>query len=61
MFVHSRACDPAVHDLCVKLAMKCTLIVTQLLRPEEIGECMREMYAAIRDELEKKPTREPEV
>lgn len=61
MIIHTQAADPAIHALSVKLARKCTVIISPLLRQEEIGECLREMYMAIREELEKKPSRELEV
>ncbi|QEH36600.1 hypothetical protein OJF2_51840 [Aquisphaera giovannonii] len=54
-------CDPAVHALATRLARKCTDIIRPLLRQEEVGECLREMYFAIRCEIEKKPGRESEV
>ena len=54
-------CDPAVHSLAARLAEKCTDIIKPLLRQEEVGECLREMYLVIRTEIEKKPGREEEV
>lgn len=59
MIQQNAPCDPAVHALCINLARRCTAIIEPLLRQEEVGECLREMYAAIREELEKpKPTEE---
>lgn len=58
---HNQAADPAVHSLCVRLARRFTDIVRPLLRQEEIGECLNEAYLAAREEIEKKPGREPEV
>jgi hypothetical protein len=53
MLQSHRSTDAAVHALCIKLARKCTSIIEPLLRQEEIGECLREMYTAIREEIEK--------
>ena len=61
MIQRNVACDPAVHDLCIRIARKCTGIIEPLLRQEEIGECLREFYMAAREVIEKKGTREPEV
>lgn len=55
MIHQSAPCDPAVHNLAITLARKCTAIIQPLLRQEEVGECLREMYLAIREEIEKKP------
>ena len=60
MIQQNQPCDPAVHALATKLARKCTAIIQPLLRQEEVGECLREMYLAIREDIEKKP-REAEV
>jgi hypothetical protein len=54
-------CDPAVHDLCIRIARKCTGIIQPLLRQEEIGECLREFYLAAREVIEKPAGREREV
>lgn len=61
MIHQNEPCDPAVHSLATRLARKCTDIIRPLLRQEEVGECLREMYLAIRTEIEKKPGREPEI
>lgn len=53
MFIHSQSCDPAVHKLCVEIASRCTNIIRPLLRQEEVGECLREMYIAARETLDK--------
>ena len=51
------ACDPAVHDLCIRIARNSTGIIEPLLRQEEIGECLREFYMAAQEVIEKKGTR----
>ncbi len=51
--IHDRATDPAVHRVCIDLARRFTDIVRPLLRPEEVGECLRESYAAAREVIEK--------
>ena len=48
-------CDPAVHELCMRLARRFTDIIKPLLRQEEVGECLREAYLTAREEIEKKP------
>ena len=53
-------CDPAVHELCMRLARSFTAIIKPLLRQEEVGECLREAYMAAREIIDKPPTR-PEV
>jgi hypothetical protein len=61
LIYQNQPCDPAVHSLCMRLARKFTDIVRPLLRQEEVGECLREAYMAAREEIEKKPGREPEL
>jgi hypothetical protein len=58
MLQSHRSTDAALHDLSIKLARRCTSIIEPLLRQEEISECLREMYVAIREELEKTPNGE---
>ena len=47
--------DPAVQELCVRIARKCTGIIEPLLRQEEVGECLREFYMAAREVIDQKP------
>jgi hypothetical protein len=60
MIQQNTPCDPALHDLCVRLARSFTDIVKPLLRQEEVPECMREAYLVARQILDKPPT-PPEV
>lgn len=53
MLQSHQSIDPAVHDLCVRLARRFTDIIRPLLRQEEVGECLREAYTAAREEIEK--------
>lgn len=53
--------DPAVHDLCIRIARKCVWVIQAVLREEERIEAVREFYQAAREEIEKKPAREEEV
>lgn len=53
MIMQSDPCDPAVHSLSVKIAWAALDIIKGLLREEEKGEFLREMYLAVRAELEK--------
>jgi hypothetical protein len=52
MFVESHPADPAVHELCVRIARRCVGIVEPLLRQEEVQEAVREFYKACRAEAE---------
>jgi len=56
-----QSADPAVHELCIRIARKCIDVVRPLLRQEEVRECLRGMYQAAKEEIEKKPVRESEV
>ncbi len=61
MFIECQSADPAVHNLCVRIAIRCTEIIKPLLRQEEVNEALTEFYRAARVEIEKKPGREPEL
>jgi hypothetical protein len=61
MWVKSQACDPALHTVCTQLANRCTNIIRPLLRNEEIGECLKLMYIAAREVLDKPPVKTEEV
>jgi hypothetical protein len=61
MIRQNDSCNPAVHNLCIAIARKCTDIISPLLGQEEVNECLREMYLAAREILDKPPGREPEV
>ena len=55
MMIYSQACDPALHALCLELASRCTNIVRPVLRHEEVGHCLQQMYIAARQTLDKVP------
>ena len=59
MFIQSQSCDPAVHKLCIQLASRCTNIIRPLLRHEEVGECLQQMYIAARQTLDTPTTGGP--
>ena len=61
MLIDSQAADPAVHALSVRIARRCVWIIQSVLRDEERGDAAREFYRVCREEIEKKPGREPEV
>lgn len=54
MFIECQAADPAVHNLCVRIAIRCTEIIKPLLRQEEVREALTEFYRAARLEIEKR-------
>lgn len=61
MLIESQAADPAVHALAATIARRCVWIIQGVLREEERGDAQTEFYRVVREELEKKPGREPEV
>ena len=61
MFIESQSVDPAVHRLCITIAQRCVWITQAVLREEERGDAAREFYRVCREEIEKKPERDPEV
>jgi uncharacterized membrane protein YhdT len=61
MFMENQATDPAVHALCVTIAKRCVWVIQAVLREEERGLALSEFYRVCRQEIEKKPGREPEV
>lgn len=61
MLVENQAADPAVHAISVRIAQRCVWIIQAVLRDEERGDAAREFYRVCREELDKKPEREPEV
>jgi hypothetical protein len=60
MIDSSKAVDPAVHALCIKIARRCVWIIQAVLREEERGLAITEFYRVCREELDKPPT-PPEV
>ena len=61
MFIESQSADPAIHEVSVNIANRCVWIISALLRDEEKLDAQREFYRVCREELDKKPGREPEV
>jgi hypothetical protein len=60
MFVESQKADPAVHDLCIKIAMRCYSIIRVVLPEEATAETLRQFYRVCRETLDKPPA-PPEV
>lgn len=54
MFMDNQPASPEIHALAIRIARACTDIIRPLLRQEEIGDCLGEMYRACRIELEAK-------
>ena len=61
MYIESQSTDPAVHALCVKIATRCVWVIQAILREEERGLAANEFYRVCREEIDKKPLRQPEV
>ena len=60
MIMLDQATDPAVHELCCKLADRCTWVIRACLRGENRQMVAREFYSIAR-ELIDKPSPPPEV
>ena len=60
MIQQNASCDSAVHKACMEIAIRCTSIISPLLRQEEVGEALREFYIAARQVLDKPPA-QPEI
>lgn len=54
MFIECQSADPAVHNLCVRIAIRCTKTIKPLLRQEEVRGALTEFYRAARLEIEKR-------
>ena len=52
MFIESRAADPTIHALAIRLARQCRNIVQGCLREDEWRDCDLEYYKIIRSGLE---------
>jgi uncharacterized membrane protein YhdT len=61
MFIENQATDLAVHALCIAIAKRCVWIIQAVLREEERGLAFSEFYRVCREEIDKKPGREPEI
>ena len=61
MFIENQYADPAVHKLCITIARRCVYIIQAILRDDERHLAASEFYRVYREELDKKPEREPEV
>ena len=60
MSAASRSTDPALHQLCIRIARRCVGVIEPLLRQEEVKEALTAFYEAARTELAE-PNRAPEV
>jgi hypothetical protein len=61
MIQHNQPCNPAVHELCIRIARRCVWIIQAVLREEEWGIAREEFYKVCREEIDKKPGRETKV
>lgn len=61
VIIENQPADPAVHAVAATIARRCVWIIQAVLREEERGDAANEFYRVVREELEKKPGREPEV
>jgi hypothetical protein len=61
MLQSHQSTDPAVHDLCIRIARKCVWVIQAVLREEERIEAVREFYRVAREELERRPVAGEEV
>ncbi len=48
---NGQPCEPAVHVFAMRLAYRLVGLIEPCLRPEEVGEAARVVYAAIRQDL----------
>ncbi len=61
MFIEGQSADPAVHRVCIEIAKRCVWVIQAVLREEERHLAAQEFYRVCREELDKKPGREPEL
>jgi hypothetical protein len=61
MFVDSEKADPAVHAICIKIAMRCYSIIRVALPEDATAETLRQFYRVCRESLDKPPSSTPEV
>jgi hypothetical protein len=61
MFIECQSADPAVHAVCIAIALRCVAVIEPLLRQEEVREALTEFYRAARTEIEKKSGHTPEI
>jgi hypothetical protein len=61
MIQHNQTCNPAVHELCIRIARRCVWIIQAVLREEEWGIAREEFYKVCREEIDKNPGRETKV
>ena len=55
MFIESQKADPAVHALCIKIAMRCFSFIRVNVPEDDRGLCSREFYRVCREALDKPP------
>ncbi len=61
MFIENQSVNPAVHNICIKIAQRCVWVIQACLREEERIEAVREFYRVCREEIDKPPGREEEL
>jgi hypothetical protein len=52
MFVENRPADPRVHEAAMRMAKRFVWVIQAILREEERGDALREVYMIARQELE---------
>jgi hypothetical protein len=60
MFVESEKADPALHNLCIRITMRCFSIIRVMIPEEATAETLRQFYGVCREALDKPPAT-PEV
>ncbi len=60
MIDSSKAVDPAIHAICIKIAMRCYSIIRVALPEDATAETLRQFYRVCREALDKPPV-SPEV
>jgi hypothetical protein len=53
MIIVTEPADPKIHVAAVRMARRCRYLIQACLREEEWGDCDREFYLVLREELER--------
>ena len=61
MLIENQSANPAVHELCIKIARQCVWVIQAILREEERALAVNEFYRVCREALDKPPGREEEL
>ncbi len=61
MFIENQSVNPAVHNICIKIAKRCVWIIQAVLREDERAIACNEFYRICREEIDKPPGREEEL